>query len=396
MVTTPAGTYGAGLYGAGSVPRPFIPVTSPGAYGITTDLWRADRYGTLLSRVDPLLVEAGDVVFNEDATPKRTLSIGVNDPYAFAPFHDWLVPVVTISDPEGNAVSERQGLYLVTPPATSAEPSGVTGTVQGKDGTQLLLLATRDDAVIPAGTDRGAFARQLALETGFALDQVLIPDTGVVQPEDRRWDAGTSVYQIMTDLLTGSNHYAPWADANGRLRTAPYRPLTELAPVWTYTNATEADALDLEGAIAESPDWQRLGNVVTVRKLGHGTEPSYVAIRRNTNPLSPVSIVSLGYEMALPPVDFADATGETPDAIQAALDAHADALLSEAASHYRKLTVPVFPALDADAHQVVGLEITHGARQTYTGRWWRTGWTLHLDGANTSMVMQLARVEEWS
>jgi hypothetical protein len=224
---------------------------------------------------------------------------------------------------------------------------------------------------------------------------VLIPDTGVLQPEDRRWDAGTSVYQIMSDCLTSSNWYTQWADFNGRLRTAPYRPLTEIAPVWTYTNADDDNALDLEGAIAEQPDWQRLGNVITVRKLGHGDTPSYFSTKRNTSPLAPISIPSLGFEMARPPVDATDITGETPEDIQAALDAMAEALLSEAASHYRKLTVPTFPTLFADAHQTVGLEISHGPSQTYSGTWWRTGWTLHMDGASSSMTQNLSRVESW-
>lgn len=377
-------------------PSIFRPYSSPGSFGISSELWRADRYGNLIEPIDPSLIEPGAVSMDENATPKRTFSIGINDPLAFDVFHDWVVPILSISDPEGNVVSARQGLYLLTPPQTSAEPSGVTGTLEGRDGTQLLDMATRDDTVIPAGMDKGAHARQMALEMGFLPEQVLIPDTGMLQAETKRWTPGTSTYEIMTDDLVDSNYHAPWADANGRLRTGRYLPLTEIAPTWVYTNADEINALDLEGAITGQPDWERLANVVVVRKLGSGDDPSYVSIRRNTNPLSPISIPSLGYEKARPPVDLSDVNGDTPEEIQSILDAHADALLSEAASHYHKITVPVFPELDADVHQTVGLEIVHGDRQTYTGRWWRTGWVLNLDGANTSMTMSLARVEPWT
>lgn len=376
----------------------FIPYANPGAYGITTELWRADRYGNLIEQIDPSLVESGQVSMNEDMTPKRRLAIDVLDPYAFTPLHDWLVPIVALSDPEGNTVAERQGLYLVVPPETVAAPSGVTGTVHGLDGTQLLHMATRDDAVIEAGEDRGAYARRLAYEVGFLPDQVRISDTGVLQPETRRFDPGSTVYSIQSDVLSNSNHYAPWGNQNGILATAPYLPLTSASPVWTYRNTTDLDALDLEGIITESPDWQRLANSVTVRRMGTGEIPTLYATARNENPLSPSSIPALGFEIARqPPVDLHDAGGQdaTREEIEAALQAHAEAVLSEAASLYRKITVQTFPSLNADVHQVIGLDIRIGGRQVYDGRWWRTGWTLTLDGGNSTFTQNLARVEEW-
>jgi hypothetical protein len=270
----------------------FVPYSDPGAIGVMTELWRADRYGNRIAQVDPAILEAGRVDFNEDVAIKRSFSIAVNDPFAFDPLDDWLIPVVAISDPEGNAVRKPQGLFLVTPPSTSTQVSGSIGQVEGRDGCQLLVLATRDDLVWVTGQDGGAFVRQLAYEAGFGLAQVQIPDTGVVATEDRPWDPGTTVFAAMSDVMVDCNHYAPWCNAAGYLVSAPYQPLTDKAPVWTYTNATDQDASWLEGAITEQPDWSRLANKVTVRRLGSGDEPSLAETRKLQSPFRDAALRS--------------------------------------------------------------------------------------------------------
>lgn len=376
----------------------FIPYTSAGAYGITVDYWRADRYGNRLTLLDPEYIEAGTVTMNEDATPKRTLTLTVNEPDLLTMLTDWLMPVVTISDPVGNTASGPQGLYLVNPGSAVTDPMGTITTVEGRDPTHLLALATRDDLVWREGVDGGAFVRQLAYEAGFSFAQVAIPDTGVSATIDRSWDPGTPVYTVMSEIMSEGNHYAPWCTLAGRLVSAPYRPLTEVSPVWTYTNATDADAEFLEGAITEQPDTDRLANRVTVRRLGYGEEPTIAETVTNDNPTSPVSTVALGYVRANPPYDD---VSEWPDGIDTEdekrdwLRQKAEALLSDRASQLRKLTVPVFPDLFAEVHKAVVLDIRHGSRETYSGRWWRTGATLRLDGADTSMSLELRRVEAW-
>lgn len=376
----------------------FIPYTSAGAYGIAVEWWRADRYGNRLEQLDPNMVEAGTVTMNEDATPKRILTLTVNEPDLLALLTDWIMPVATISDPVGNAVSGPQGLYLVNPGTAVTDPMGTITTIEGRDPTHLLAMATRDDLVWRAGVDGGAYVRQLAYEAGFSFAQVAIPDTGVSATVDRPFDPGTTVYAAMSEIMSEGQHYAPWCTLAGRLVSGPYRPLTDLPPVYTYTNATDADAEYLEGAISEQPDTDRLANRVTVRRLGYGDEPTLAETVTNTNPTSPVSTVSLGYVRANPPYDD---VSEWPDGIETETDKRdwlrqkAESLLSDRASRLRKLTVPVFPDLFAEVHQSVGLEIRHGSRETYSGRWWRTGYTLRLDGAETSMSLEMRRVETW-
>lgn len=371
----------------------FIPYASPGSLGIDTEMWRADRHGNLIERVPGHAIGRATITFSEDTSPMRVMSVDVYEPDLFQPFREWLVPVITLSDPEGNSTTHRHGLYMVTPSHSDVSASGVSGTIRALDATQLLIMATRDDMVIQAGQDRGAFARQLAFEAGFHPAKVDIPDIDVIQAEPRAWEPGTTVYTAMTDILSGSNWYRPWLDLRGHLRTRPYQALHDIPTAYTYTNDNDIDAAELEGPIAGTPDWDRLANSITVRKMGHGDEPSIHWTERNENPMSPVSIPSLGF-----------VKGRTVDAfdIQTEEDAQTMArnMLALASSHYLKYSLPTFPALDADAHETIGLEIgwasETGEPREITGRFWRTGYSLTLDGPRTRMVQSLARVEEFA
>lgn len=366
----------------------FIPYSQPGAYGITTELWRVQRDGSLIERVDPEHVGTVTVTCNENVPVKRTATVATDEPNAYRPFVDFLMPYLTVSDPEGNTITGPQGLYMVVPSSTSTEAAGSTGDIECRDLSQLLVMATLDNAVCPAGTDRGAYCRQLAFDMGFPQHQVQIPDFGVLQAEDRVWEPGTTVHQVMTDMAVGSNHYQPWFDNYGRLVSLPYAQLTEIAPTHHYTNATDDAAAEIEGAINETPDWNRLANRVTVRKIGDAETPTIWYTATNENPESPVSFPTLGFWIPKV-VDNPDIEDE------AAAETQAKQLLSESAAHYIKVSLPSFPVVDAELHQTIGLDITRGSESVFNGTFIRTGYTLTLDGGNTGFLMELARVETW-
>lgn len=367
----------------------FTPYSQPGSYGITTELWKVRRDGSRIEKIDPLRLGSIPISCNENVAIKRTASFQTDDPGYFKPFVEFVAPYLTISDPAGNTISGQQGLYVIVPSSSTTDSTGRVGTVECRDLCQLLEMATLDNAVCTAGTDRGAFCRQIVLGMGFPPNQVQIPDFGVVQPEDRPWDPGTSVMDILTDMATGSNWYQPWFDNQGRLYTAPYKPLTDVPPVWTYTNANDDEAADIEGAISETPDWTRLANKVTVRKIGDQDQATIFWTAVNANADSPVSTVNIGFEIAKEPVDNPDLLNSDMARVQA------EQLLSESASHYVKVSLPTFPVVDAELHQTVGLEIVRGTESVFSGAFWRTGYSLTLDGANTHMVQELSRVEEW-
>lgn len=366
----------------------FIPYTQPGAYGITTELWRVRKNGELIKRVDPSKVGAMNIVCNDSVAVKRTATIQTDDPHHFKPFTDFLMPFMYITDPEGNTVGGPQGLYMVVPSSTSTSPTGITGSVECRDLCQLFVMSAAPGYWVNAGTDRGEAIRYWANVLGFTGAQVQIPDFGVIQEEQRVWDPGTTMMECMTDMATGSNWYQPWFNNQGKLMTSPYKQLTEVPPIHTFTNANDDDAADIEGAIIGEPDWNRLANRVIVRKLGGGDTPSIWASTSNVSPDSPSSITNLGVVITKT-IDNHDLVDE------AAAKAQAEQILSESSSQYMKVTLPTFPVVDAELHHTIRLEVTRGSEVIYTGTFWRTGYTLTLDGANTAMTQQLARVEEW-
>lgn len=368
--------------------NPFIPYTQPGDYRIQTDLYRVHRTGELIEKVDPESIGPMTITCNENIATKRTATIVTDNPEAYRPFLDHLMPFLTIVDPEGNSVSGPQGLYMVMPSNSTTASDGRSGSIECRDLTQLFAMDSSSGYMIPAGTDRGAAIRTWVSDYGLSIDQVQIPDFGVIQPEDRVWEAGTFLQEAMSEAASGSNWYAPWFDNRGQLVTAVYKPLTDVAPTWVYTNANEDDAADIEGVIVEKPDWNRLANKVIVRKVGDQENPSVSYTAINDNPESPASHTNLGAWITKV-IDNNDLVDEEAAKVQA------EQILSESASHYRKLTLPSFPVVDADLHQTVGLEIVLGGQIVYTGKFWRTGYTLTLDGGNTTFSQNLARVEEW-
>lgn len=367
----------------------FIPYIQPGGYGITTELYRVDRNGEILSQVDPDSIGTMTIACSQDTNPKRSATVITDYPGDYTPFTDFLMPYLTISDPEGNRVSGPQGIYMVMPSQSVTAPNGRTGQVECRDLSQIFVMDAPASISVASGTDRGAAIRSMAMASGFVPGQIQIPDFDVMQVEDRVWEPGTSTMQAMTDLASGSNWYAPWFDNRGRLVTAPYRALTDIAPTWVYTNENDDDAADLESDIREDPDWNRLANRVTVRKIGTEEDPTISYTAENTNPDSPTSFQSLGVWLPTKIIDNPDLVDEEAARVQA------ENLLSESASHYRKLTLSTFPEVNADLHETVGLEITSGGELVFTGVFWRTGYSLVMDGSKTSFSQNLSRVESW-
>ncbi len=366
----------------------FVPYNMPGNYGITTELWRVQRSGALIEQVDPVKVGPMTITCNENVAVKRSATIQTDDPHHFKPFVDYLMPFLYITDPEGNTIGGPQGLYIVVPSGTSMDAADITGTVDCRDLCQMFSMDNAPGLQAESGLDRGAIIRQMAAERGLVDDQIQVPDFGVIQPEVRIWEPGTSAMQALTDLASGSNWYQPWFNNRGQLVTSPYMPLTDVPPTHTFTNEDDDHAADIEGPIQGEPDWNRLANRVTVRKLGDQDNPSIWYTAENNSPDSPSSFQNLGVWISKT-VDNYELVDEDAARVQA------EQQLSESSSQYMKVSLPTFPVVDAELHHTIRLEITRGPDLIYTGNFWRTGYTLTLDGGNTTMTQNLARVEEW-
>src|SRR5690606_20949529 len=197
-------------------------IQSAGAYAVSTRLYRADRYGTRLERIPVDMPITGQINYNEDTNPKHALSLEVNRPGILRPFHDYIVPELTLTDASGNSRTETFGHYVVTPPKTTLSSARYTGTVEGKSILWLLAKdSLTDGLVIDPGIDFGEAARDIVRGAGFIDAQLSIPDTGVTSTEGVTFDPGTTRLEAANSLLDTANHYTLWADRAGIVRTIP-------------------------------------------------------------------------------------------------------------------------------------------------------------------------------
>lgn len=377
------------------MPRSFSRVVlGGGAYAATTTIYLADRDGRRIEALPLDIPTHGTIDYNEDTEISRKLSLAVSNPHRLTPFGDYLIPVVTMSDAAGNVSSRPLGHFIVTPPKTQLTATRYSGTLEAYDLTWLLANDTYSgDEVIPAGTDIGAAARDIALAV---LDSRLvnIPDTGVPLAEDFPIHEGDSRFDVQTALLSICDWYRPWATGDGILVSAPAIDLDTAAPDRRYSSRDRN--VTIVPPISEAPDWTRLRNRVTVRNISPGRDPIHKTAEV-TNPDSPVHPHNLGrsrYGVASRPLYLSRVVDDPQITTEDQALQRAQSLLASGASWYRPATIATVADLDADAHDVIELDVTHqGAR--YDGLWIRHGWSLELRGIVALTTSRISRIERW-
>lgn len=103
-----------------------------------------------------------------------------------------------------------------------------------------------------------------------------------------------TVLEAVNKLAEAANFWAPWVDGLGQFRVEPYSDPADRAIVYEF----------VEGAAAvHFPEWGReqdlasVPNVVKVRRLGSDSEPGLQGVAVNSDPESPFSTVSRGFEV---------------------------------------------------------------------------------------------------
>lgn len=369
-------------------------VVDGGAYATTTRIYLADRDGRKLEELPLDMPVTGSVDYSQDTAISRSLSLEVNNPHLLTPFGDYLIPEVTLSDAAGNVTRRELGHFIVTPPRTHLSAVRYSGTLEAKDLTWLLVNDTYSgDEVIPAGTDTGEAAREIA-QAAMANAQVNIPNTGIALATEFQINAGDSRMDVMTDVLKVANWYRPWMTSNGVLVSA--REIDLLTAAASRRYSTQDRNITIVPPIDETPEWTRLRNRVTVRKIVPGQDVIY-ATAEVTNPDSPVHPLNLGrsrYGDAQRPLYLSEVVEDGQvESVEQAL-ARAETLLAAGASWYRPLNIVTIVDLDADAHDVIELDVQHqGAR--YEGLWMRRAWSIRLRGVTALTESRISRVERW-
>jgi hypothetical protein len=364
-----------------------------GLFAVQMSFWRADRYGRRLEQVHSTIPVQGTVEYNEDTQLKRTLSVQVcNSCFgAFTPWRDWIVPVVTLSDSSGWVETRPKGHFLVTPATTELTPARQVATIEAQDVCILLANWTFAGITpIPAGTNCGTAAREIALGAGLLPAQLNLPDTPMALAEDYTINPGDTALHHINELYNRASFYTVWSDDNGVIRTMPYQLLAEATPALRLS--THEGRARIVPPIRSEPEWGRLRNRVTVRNISPDREPIF-STATVTNPEHPL------YHDPNDPETFPLVLGgETVDDSQIETveqaRARAEMLLDEGASFYHRLTVQSVLDLGCDAHQVVELDLMH-EQERYGGRWFRRTWSLQLAGARGIITSELNRVEAW-
>lgn len=127
--------------------------------------------------------------------------------------------------------------------------------------------------------------------------------------------------------------------------------------------------------------------------------PPIIAVRRNDDPDSPTSTVSLGWidpvTETLYPREIVRM--ETPSNIetQAQAEEMANRLLQESLSFYRRLEITTLPDPGRSMHEIYELNIENRAGTVIDGKWWCRGWELGFTTKDPVMRHTLHRVEDW-
>jgi hypothetical protein len=109
------------------------------------------------------------------------------------------------------------------------------------------------------------------------------------------WDVGTSVLQIINDLLEAAGYASLWTDGMGQFQATPYVSPANRPPVY------EALSPFVKGDTSlMAPDWTKDQDIYSIPNRyvaisqGGGDAEALVAVETNTDPSSPFSYPSRG------------------------------------------------------------------------------------------------------
>jgi hypothetical protein len=337
--------------------------------GITVhpELWRVDRDNRRIDDLtDALVAWVVEWQGSRGAAAQMTAEIVLRDPQRLHPLRDYVAPWLRLTYDDGRpAVAMQLGLYVVSLPEETHWLGHSEARYEGRDLTWLLAnsILTRTHNV-KAGTRLETALGRLTRDAGLRRFRYRTGTRAVGR--DRSFPPGTTRLAAINDLATGTGHYAVAADRDGTLYTMAYRSLADVEPWATFT---ADDPVDVVTVTPDSAD--RVANVVVVKKE-HPTEAPIVAIRRNDDPTSPTSTVTLGRDILYGGAPVVDGELET----QADAEALADELLRLAGSYYRTVTLRLLPMTPPGTREVVELRDFRVGSGDLSGRYWVRSWRL--------------------
>lgn len=362
-----------------------------GAVSVTTQLYRANRNGTLLEDLSELAtIGSGKITHSIDAEPKLSLALDLPKKAGVRSFADWLVPILTCRWADGTVETGWMGQYVIVPGPLTHDSGSSRGSIEARDATYLLKLAT-----YPRGKNFAAgllytdVITEVLESVGFT--RIAIPPSDKVLPSRFNVKPGVSKLEVVNKLLEAIGYYSLSADLLGYLVSKPIpASLVNEEPAASYG----PDDLTAD-PIREDPDMDRFCNVVVVRRIQSGKSTIY-AVARNDNPASQSSTVALaGGPEAGFKVEYTRTIDDNDIINDDAAQAIADGYLAEGQSFYRRLTIKTYPTPDLGLHDVVSLNVSNPDGEISAGSWLRQGWEVGFSAASASVIHSLGRVEDF-
>lgn len=220
-----------------------------------------------------------------------------------------MVRIYSTSELGSDTETVCHGTFKASAPASSRSPMSVSEDISLYSILKVLQDEVMDDAVVVSTSeDPIVRAGQIAARRKLRSKAAMTP--GAILTEDKIFDAGTNVLEIVSELVSMSN-YTMTVDAYGNIIFRPYIDPSQRAVVATFSERG-AESL-VEPGYRRERDLSGVYNVVTVvGEDSDGNPLRYQAINNDSS--SPWSIAQRGRKVSAY-VELSDAT--TQDAVQA-------------------------------------------------------------------------------
>lgn len=292
---------------------------------------------------------------NHDRDIKTQAVLPIQDPSLLEPYRDYVAVWLNREWDDGRESQRDQlGLFGIRVPPGTRTVERADAIYTGHDLTALVARYAFTDAynIAAASNYVTAVTDILALA---GITRTLIEPTTQTTAAVISFPAGTTYLKACNTLLNAIGYYNLAAMPDGRLFSTPTRALQYVEPYRVITDD------DLMRPVDVQPLDTTVANIIIVVKDNPNAAP-LIAVRTNDATDSPTSTVNIG------PIARLETRGDLAD--QAAVDALADRLISEARSFYFTVKLSVLPDPRVlIPHQTVELNLT-GKLEPLNGLYW--------------------------
>jgi hypothetical protein len=317
--------------------------TSGGAIKVQGQVFRSNKNNDKLDELTSYVLN-GTATLDINQPVPWTFQADITTPSILTPYVDCLMPILTLTYPDGSTKSGQIGLFMVMPSPQTSTALITTGKIDGRGLEWMLSVDSVTDVYnVNSGVDYLTAVADVIATTG--ITRYSLPPSGVLTPGPFSWKHGTSKLQIVNELLAAAGYYPITSDRTGRLISWPTPDLTTVAPSVTYTSygGQVVDAVEIQ------PLLDRFCNKVLV--IANDAKRHIITtVLTNNNPANPTSTVALG-------ITIMKVLQMPKAATQTQTDIMGHRLLDEGSAIYQQIKIRVLPDPLRDPREVVDMDV---------------------------------------